>query len=159
MTRTEMLERLTVLLAGRAAEDLVFDEVSTGAQDDLERATHMARSMVANYGMSEKLGPMTYGASKRPQFLEDALPFPRHEATEETVREIDQEVRALLGQARSQAREILESRRAVLDSLAHLLLEKETIESDELRRLIGSQPDSAPPSSGPARPQTGDDTV
>lgn len=159
MSRTEMLERLTVLLAGRAAEELVFDEVSTGAQDDLERATHMARSMVAAYGMSEKLGPMTYGAGKRPQFLEDALPFPRHEAAEETVREIDQEVRALLGQARNRAREILESKRAVLDTLARLLLEKETIEGEELRRLIGSQPDSGPPSSGPARPQIGDDTV
>jgi len=138
MTRTEMLERLTVLLAGRAAEELVFDEVSTGAQDDLERATHMARSMVAAYGMSERLGPMTYGAGKRPQFLEDALPFPRHEAAEETVREIDQEVRALLGQARGRAREILEARRTVLDTLARLLLEKETIEGEELRRLIGS---------------------
>ena len=159
MTRTEMLERLTVLLAGRAAEELVFDEVSTGAQDDLERATHMARSMVATYGMSEKLGPMTYGAGKRPQFLEDALPFPRHEAAEETVREIDQEVRALLGQARSRAREILESRRTVLDTLAHLLLEKETIEGEELRRLIGIQPDSGTLSSGPARLQSRDDTA
>lgn len=123
MTRTEMLERLTVLLAGRAAEELVFEEVSTGAQDDLERATHMARSMVAPYGMSDRLGPMTYGGGKRPQFLEEALPFPRYEAAEETVREIDQEVRAPLGQARGCAREILEERRAVLDNLARLLLE------------------------------------
>ena len=135
MTRTELMERLTVLLAGRAAEELVFDEISTGAQDDLERATSMARSMVTAYGMSDKLGPMTYGG-KRPQFLEEALPFPHYEASEETVREIDQEVRALIGQARDQAREILEGHREALDRVARLLLEKETIEGEELRQLI-----------------------
>jgi cell division protease FtsH len=138
MTRTELLERLTVLLAGRAAEELVFSEVSTGAQDDLERATSMARSMVTAYGMSEKLGPMTYGAGKRPQFLEEALPFPRYEVSEDTAREIDQEVRALVGDARNKARAILEGRRETLDALARLLLEKETIEGDELRRMIGT---------------------
>jgi cell division protease FtsH len=141
MTRTELLERLTVLLAGRAAEELVFEEVSTGAQDDLERATSMARSMVAAYGMSEKLGPMTYGGGKRPQFLEEGLPFPRYEASEETVREIDQEVRALIGQARDRAREILQGRRELLDKVARLLLEKETVEGDELRGLIGKAPE------------------
>jgi cell division protease FtsH len=141
MTRTELLERLTVLLAGRAAEELVFEEVSTGAQDDLERATSMARSMVAAYGMSEKLGPMTYGGGKRPQFLEEALPFPRYEASEETVREIDQEVRSLIGQARDRAREILQGRRELLDKVARLLLEKETVEGDELRELIGAAPE------------------
>jgi cell division protease FtsH len=137
MTRTELLERLTVLLAGRAAEELVFDEISTGAQDDLERATHMARSMVAAYGMSERLGPMTYGGAKRPQFMEEALPFPIHEASEATTREIDQEVRALVGDARNRARAILQGRRESLDSVARLLLERETVEGDELRRLIG----------------------
>jgi cell division protease FtsH len=138
MTRTELLERLTVLLAGRAAEELAFAEVSTGAQDDLERATSMARSMVTAYGMSEKLGPMTYGAGKRPQFLEEALPFPRYEVSEDTAREIDQEVRALVGDARNEAKSILEARRETLDALARLLLEKETIEGDELRRVIGT---------------------
>jgi cell division protease FtsH len=144
LTRSELIERLTVLLAGRAAEELVFEEISTGAQDDLERATHMARSMVAAYGMSEKLGPMTYGAGKRPQFLEEALPFPHFEVSEETVREIDEEVRGLIGNARTRAREILEGQRETLNTLAQLLLEKETIEGDELRALIGARAKTPP---------------
>lgn len=136
MTRAELSDRLTVLLAGRSAEELVFGEMSTGTQDDLERATAMARSMVAVYGMSDKLGPVTYGGAKRPQILEEALPVPRHEVSEQTVREIDQEVRALMEQAHGRARDILGARRETLDALARELLQRETLEGDEVRRII-----------------------
>ena len=138
MTRSELLDRMTVALAGRSAEELVFQEISTGAQDDLERATRMARSMVTSYGMSEKLGPMTYGQGKQPQFMEDAFPIPRHEVSEETVREIDQEVRTLITGAHERATEVLQAQRKTLDMLAHKLLEQETIEGDELRRMISA---------------------
>ena len=138
MTRSELLDRMTVLLAGRSAEELVFQEISTGAQDDLERATRMARSMVTSYGMSDKLGPMTYGQGKQPQFLEDAFPIPRHEVSEETVREIDQEVRTLITDAHERATGVLQAQRKTLDMLAHKLLEKETIEGAELRRIISA---------------------
>jgi cell division protease FtsH len=140
MTRSELLDRLAVMLAGRAAEELVFDEISTGAQDDLERATHMARSMVASYGMSEKLGPMTYGNGKRPHFMEDAAPFPGYEVSEQTVREIDEEVRTIVDTARARALDILREKRSALDTVAHALLEKETIEGDEFRALIHGEP-------------------
>lgn len=139
MTRSELADRLTVLLAGRSAEELVFEEISTGAQDDLERATAMARSMVAAYGMSDKLGPATYGGAKRPQFLEEALPVLGHEVSEETIREIDQEVRALMEQAHARARDILGTQRETLDILAHKLLEQETLEGDEVRRIIAAR--------------------
>ncbi len=136
MTRSELLDRLTVLLAGRVAEELTFQEISTGAQDDLDRATSTARSMVVEYGMSEKLGPMTYERGRRSLFLEPALPLPRVEVSEETAREIDCEVRTLVTEAHQRARKILEAQRDTLDTLAHTLLEKETIEGDELRAII-----------------------
>jgi cell division protease FtsH len=141
MTRSELSDRLTVLLAGRSAEELVFEEISTGAQDDLERATAMARSMVAAYGMSDKLGPVTYGGAKRPQFLEEAVPVLGHEVSEQTIREIDQEVRALMEQAHARARDILGTQRETLDILAHKLLEQETMEGDEVRRIIAARRD------------------
>lgn len=143
MTRSELLDRLTVFLAGRTAEELVFEEISTGAQDDLERATSMARSMVAAYGMSDKLGPMTYGPGKRPQFLEEVMPLYGREISEETAREIDQEVRTLMTEAHRRAHTILEAQRDILDTLAHKLLEKETIEGDELREIISTMRQTA----------------
>ncbi len=146
ITRSELLERLTVLLAGRTAEELVFREISTGAQDDLERATSMARSMVSAYGMSEKLGPMTYGPGKRPQFLEEVMPLYGREISEETAREIDQEVRTLMTEAHQRAHTILETQRDILDTLAYKLLEKETIEGDELREIISTMRQATPTS-------------
>jgi len=153
MTRSELTDRMTVLLGGRTAEELVFGEISTGAQDDLERATSMGRSMVADYGMSEKLGPMTYGPGRRAQFLADSMQFPQHEIAEETVREVDREVRALMDQAHEHARSVLEAQRSTLDALAHKLLEQETIEGDELRRIVAAgrtQAGVAPAASGEA---------
>ncbi|MDX1251789.1 MAG: ATP-dependent zinc metalloprotease FtsH [Gammaproteobacteria bacterium] len=137
MTRTELLDRLTVLLGGRTAEELVFNEVSTGAQDDLVKATDMARSMVTAYGMSEKLGPMTYEPGRRPLFLEPGMAAPRAELSEETAREIDCEVRALINEAHERAKKILATQRDILETLTRILLEKETVEGDELRALIG----------------------
>jgi cell division protease FtsH len=128
------------MLGGRTAEEVVFNEISTGAQDDLDRASRMARSMVAEYGMSDKLGPATYGAGRRPLLLEETLPPSRPEVSEATMRELDEEVRALVGDAHNRAREILASRREVLDRLAHALLEKETLEGDELRAIVGEAP-------------------
>jgi cell division protease FtsH len=138
MTRSELLDRLTTLLAGRVAEELTFQEISTGAQDDLERATNIARSMVVEYGMSEKLGPMTYERGRRPLFLEPAMALSRLEVSEETAREIDCEVRTLVNGAHERARKTLEAQQDTLDALAHTLLEKETVEGDELRTLIAA---------------------
>jgi cell division protease FtsH len=140
LTRSELLDRLTVLMGGRTAEELVFQEISTGAQDDLARATDIARSMVMQYGMSETLGPQTYEQGQPSPFLDPAAPRPRLEVSEETCRDIDREVHTLIAQAHERAHKILVAQRAILDALAHLLLEKETIEGDELRAMMQTTP-------------------
>jgi len=145
MTRAELMDKLTCLLGGRAAEELVFGEVSTGAQDDLVKATNIARSMVLEYGMSEKLGVVAF-REERPQFLQvTPLPTPK-EYSEETAREIDAEVREIVEGARRKAKDILRARRPILDKVAKVLLEREVIEGEELKRLFegkGDGPDQA----------------
>ncbi len=145
MTRAELMDKLTCLLGGRAAEELVFGEVSTGAQDDLVKATNIARSMVLEYGMSEKLGVVAF-REERPQFLQvTPLPTPK-EYSEETAREIDAEVREIVEGARRKAKDILRARRPILDKVAKVLLEREVIEGEELKRLLegkGDGPDQA----------------
>jgi cell division protease FtsH len=136
ITKPELLDRLTVLMGGRTAEDLVFQEISTGAQDDLTRATDITRSMVLQYGMSERLGPQTYEQGHSSLFLDPTLPRPRLKVSEETCRDIDREVHTLIPEAHERAHKILVVQRAILDTLAHLLLEKETIEWDELRAMM-----------------------
>jgi cell division protease FtsH len=138
MTRSELLDRLTVLMGGRTAEELAFHEISTGAQDDLARGTEIARSMVMQYGMSDKLGPQTYEQGHPQIFLDPTMPRPRLEVSEETARDIDREVHTLIAEAHERAHKILEVQRATLDTLARLLLEKETVEGDELRAMIGA---------------------
>ena len=92
ITRSELLDRLTVLMGGRTAEELIFQEVSTGAQDDLAGATDIVGSMVLPYGMSERLGPQTYEQGHASLFLYPTLPRTRLEVSEETRRDIDLEV-------------------------------------------------------------------
>jgi cell division protease FtsH len=139
ITRSELQDRLAVLLAGRAAEELIFQEISTGAQNDLEQATQIARSMVVAYGMSEKLGPTAYEQGRRPLFLEAGMPIPQAEVSEETAREIDCEVRALVNEAYAKARSTLIAQRDTLTTLAKTLLEKETVEGEEVRNLIAAR--------------------
>jgi cell division protease FtsH len=140
MTRSELLDRLTVLMGGRTAEELIFQEISTGAQDDLARATDIARSMVLQYGMSERLGPQTYEQGHPSLFLDPTMPRPRLEVSEETARDIDREVHSLIAEAHERAHKILETQRPTLDTLAHLLLERETVEGDELRAMMQATP-------------------
>jgi cell division protease FtsH len=135
ITRAELADRICVLFGGRAAESLVFDEISTGAADDLDKATEIARDMVTRFGMGGALGQMTY---ERPRhaFLGDtgdSLFQPRN-YSEETAREIDCAVRELLDSAYQRARAILTEERAVLEKAAKLLLERETLSGDEIPR-------------------------
>lgn len=133
MTRTELLDRLAVLLGGRVAEEIKFNEVSTGAQNDLERATEIAMSMVREYGMSEKMGPMTF-QRKKPQFLE--LGYQSRELSEEISKNIDNEVQKIIFNTYARVKEILVENKDHLETLAKLLLEKEVIEGEELRRIM-----------------------
>jgi cell division protease FtsH len=137
MTRAELLDRLDVLLGGRVAEELIFGDVSTGAQDDLQRATDMARHMVARYGMSEALGLATFESPRQALFL-NVPSMAQREYSEETARRIDDEIRALLETAHRRVRETLTAKRETLTSLAKLLIEKEVVSRDDLTALLAS---------------------
>ncbi|MFN6992584.1 MAG: ATP-dependent zinc metalloprotease FtsH [Aquincola tertiaricarbonis] len=138
MRRSELLDRLDVLLAGRVAEQLVFEDVSTGAENDLQRATDMARHMVTHYGMSEALGLATYDARPTPLYLNGPmLPEPRS-FSERTAEAIDGEVRRLLDEARDRVTQTLRTNRETLEALAALLLEKEVVDRKMLDGLMAS---------------------
>jgi cell division protease FtsH len=137
MTREELLDRLSVLLGGRVAEELVFGDISTGAQNDLQRATDIARSMVAEYGMSEKMGLVTYTREKRPLYLETGMASSAREYSDETAQLIDAEVARLMNEAHDRVRKILSEKREQLELLTRTLLTKETILGDEVREILG----------------------
>jgi cell division protease FtsH len=137
MTQSELESRIQVLLAGTLAEEMVYADVSTGAQNDLERASEMARAMVMDYGMS-RLGRVTYRESPRSPFLAAAgadVPNARSHS-EETAREIDQEVRRIVDAGIEQVRRILETRRVALEAVARRLIECEVIDGTELRDIV-----------------------
>ena len=135
MTRAELLDRLDVLLGGRVAEELVFGDISTGAQDDLQRATDMARHMVTRYGMSEALGLATFEAPRQALFL-NVPSMAQREYSEETARRIDAEIEQLLETAHGRVRETLGKKRMILDALAKRLIEKEVVDRAALTQLI-----------------------
>jgi cell division protease FtsH len=135
MTRAELETRLCVLLGGRVAEEITFGDVSTGAQDDLQKATDIARSMVTEYGMSERLGLRTFERERRGLFL-DTPWATKKDYSEEKAAAIDKEVEDILEQAHRQVQELLTTQKPLLEQLARLLLEKEVLEGDELRRTI-----------------------
>ncbi len=137
MTKTELEDKLCVMLGGRVAEEIIFKVVSTGAQNDLQRAATIARSMVTEYGMTEKFGPLTFEKERRPMFLDIGMQQGVKEYSEETAREIDQEVKRFVDAAYSKARAILSENRDKLAALAAILLEKETVEGDEVRKILG----------------------
>ena len=136
MTETELLDRLCVLLGGRVAEEIIFEEVSTGAHNDLGRATDIAKSMVKEYGMSKKLGYVTFERERKPLFLDLSPSFGTKDYSEETAREIDNEVRRIIEESYERVKTTLNDKRALLGKVAHTLLEKETIGGEELRVLI-----------------------
>ncbi len=156
MSRRELIARMTVMMGGRVAEELGFNEITTGAQNDLETATDLARRMVCEFGMSERLGNLTYGRRERQMFLGRDL-FEERNYSEQTAVLIDEEIRSLVDTCHEQARRVLTEHRADLDRLAGVLLEKEVLDGDEGKRLIGvlpaatnnadPGPTSAPPTS------------
>jgi cell division protease FtsH len=137
MTRAELLDRLDVLLGGRVAEEIIFGDVSTGAHDDLQRASDLARHMVTQYGMSDELGLATFEKPQPPLFLNGAVAGERP-YSEETARTIDREVRKLLADAHIRVRETLSEQRAVLETLAKSLIEKEVVDREALMALLAS---------------------
>jgi len=145
MTRSELLDRVAVLLGGRVAEEQVFGEISTGAQNDLQRATDIARAMVTEYGMSDLLGLVTYQHAHQPMFLPEN--FTSSKTYSETkATQIDEEISRVIEKAHERVRKILSERRKVLDDLAHLLSQKEIVQGQELREMMSkSTPGMATP--------------
>jgi cell division protease FtsH len=135
MTQPELESRIQVLLAGTVAEELAFDDVSTGAQNDLERASAIARSMVMDYGMSH-LGRVNYRESSRSPFLSTGDMTREHSHSEQTAREIDQEVKRIVDESIEKVRNILENRMASLRAVSNRLLEREVVDADELKKII-----------------------
>jgi len=135
VTREEFVDELAMLLGGRVAEEIVFGDVTTGAQNDLDRATKIARGMVTEYGMSEKLGPLTLGQKQGEVFLgRDFGSQP--DSSPQVAFEIDSEIREFIDRAHDEALEILTEQKDKLDILAAALIERETIEKDELTQLL-----------------------
>jgi cell division protease FtsH len=135
-TEAELKDQLAVLLAGRTAEHIVLESVSTGAQNDLEKATEIARNMVCYLGMSKKLGPLVYGQRQQLQFLSTDFAEQRN-YSEETARIVDAEIRQLIDEAEQRALTILTAHRHQLQQLAELLQEKEVILREEMLALWG----------------------
>lgn len=135
MSKSELLNKIATLLGGRAAEEIVFEDISTGAHNDLARATDIARSMVKEYGMSPKIGQVYFAREKRNHFLnipmEGAVEY-----SEATAELIDNEVKEIINDQFTKTRKILEERRDVLDKGARLLLEKEKIEGEEIKMFL-----------------------
>ena len=136
LTRGELEDRIAVLLGGRAAEEVVYGEISTGAHNDLERATEMARLMVTQYGMSEQLGPMTFGGGQQAMFLRGAGLGQERDYSEATARVIDHETRSIIDRIYDRVRDLVTTKKKVLMDAAAELKTRETLEGDRLRQLL-----------------------
>jgi len=137
-SRQYILAMITYALGGRAAEEIVFNEVSTGAGNDIERATELARKMVCEWGMSERLGPLNYGSKHQEVFL--GRDFGRvRDYSEETAVAIDSEVRHIVSECMENARRILTDHIDILHRLAKTLIERETLTASEIDRIIAGE--------------------
>ena len=149
MSQSQFEDQIATMMGGRAAELLVFDEVTTGASSDLERSTDIARQMVTRYGMSRKLGPRTFGKTSELVFLGRDIAETRN-YSEAVAEQIDDEVTEIIMRAHERATEVLRSHREHLDSISEYLLEQETMEVADMEALLrGEEPE---PSSDPPLP-------
>ncbi len=135
MQKGDLLNQMKVLLGGRAAEEIAIGEISTGAQNDLQRVSDLARSMVTEWGMSERLGTVSF-EQRRSRFLDMGMPAERGNYSNETAQTIDDEVKQLIAGAHNEARRILREQRDLLERVTRRLLEKEVMEGDELREMM-----------------------
>ena len=150
MGREYMLNAIAVLFGGRIAEELFMNQMTTGASNDFERATSLARDMVTRYGMSDLLGPMVYGENEGEVFLGRSITRTVN-MSEETMRKVDAEIRKIIDQQYAVARKLLEENRDKVEAMARALLELETIDSDQIDDIMAGRPPRPPkPTPGPA---------
>jgi cell division protease FtsH len=138
-TKAEFISEIAVLLAGHVTEKEIFQEVTTGATSDLRRATALARLLITDYGMSEKLGPRTYGEKEEMIFLGREI-HEQRDYSEKVAEKIDEEINNFINQAITKATEIIRSKKEELEKIVATLLEKETIEKDEFEKIVGEKP-------------------
>jgi cell division protease FtsH len=156
-SRSALMDQLAMILGGRAAEELVFNEITTGAANDLERATAMARQMVTRLGMSEKLGPRVFGSDPHQPFLGRELGA-EPSYSEEMAQEIDEEIYRLIDDAHQRAGKVLLDHQEALHKIAAILIEHETIDKEQFERLLHGEPagsmltDDTPPKPTTTRP-------
>jgi cell division protease FtsH len=142
MTLPELEDQITVMLGGRAAEELIYHGViSTGATDDLQRASELIRQMVTRFGMTERLGQLTYGAQHSTPFLRSHLVTEERNYSEKTSEAIDEEVRLISDQLYQRAKTLLTSRMAEVERIAQALMEKETLDRQQIEQLLPRPPD------------------
>ncbi|MFH1288516.1 MAG: ATP-dependent zinc metalloprotease FtsH [bacterium] len=140
ITKSELMNRMIVLLGGRVAEKMIFNEITTGAQNDLERATEAAHKMVCEYGMSEKLGPVTFGKKNEQVFLGRDIVKDKN-YSEKTAVEIDEEIRKIIEDCYSRAKTLLEEKKDKLNILANILLGKEVLDAEDVDVILKSTPE------------------
>jgi cell division protease FtsH len=145
MTKAELQDQITVMLGGQAAEEMTFQgEISTGAANDLERASELARQMVTRFGMSNRMGHITYGRPLSGRFLQSPFTPEERNYSEKTAEEIDEEVHKLVDECYERSRAIVRSRQKQLERIAAELIEKETLDREDLERLLQpSEPEKA----------------
>jgi len=154
-TKSTLMDQLAMTLGGRAAEELVFHEVTTGAANDLEKVTHTSKQMIMRYGMSEKLGPRVLGRDHDMPFLGREMGA-QPDYSDEIAREIDDEIRRVIEEARESAHRVLREHLDELHRLSAILIERETIDKDQFERLLAGEPESSvfveeePPAPAPA---------
>jgi cell division protease FtsH len=157
LQRRDLMGQLATLLGGRTAEEIALGEISTGAQNDLQRATDIARAMVTEWGMSERLGAINFDHGRRNRFLDVPQGNERGPYSEDTARAIDEEVKMIVTEAHNDARRILLDKRDLLEIVTRRLLEKEVMEGDELRAILDkaqSSSDAIPATEAPATQST-----
>ena len=140
MQKQDLMNQMAVLLGGRSAEEVALGEISTGAQNDLQRASDLARSMVTEWGMSDRMGVVHFEPARRNRFLDVPLPAERGPYSEDTAQLIDAEVKQLITHAHQEARRILRDQRELLERVTRRLLEQEVMEGEELRAMIAAGP-------------------
>ncbi|MCD4690822.1 ATP-dependent zinc metalloprotease FtsH, partial [bacterium] len=141
LPKKHWLDELAGLMGGRAAEEAVFNDITTGASSDIRYATEVARSMVCNLGMSEKLGPVSFGHAKRQVFLGREMAYP-DEISDKTAELIDSEIRRFVDESLERARTLIRDNKDKLHSLANELLERETLTGEDVEKILGKRPDS-----------------
>jgi cell division protease FtsH len=158
MDKERMLSMIAVLFGGRIAEEVFMNQMTTGASNDFERATHMARDMVTRYGMSDVLGPMVYAENEGEVFLGRSITKTVN-MSEETMRKVDAEIRRIIDEQYALARRLIEENRDKVEAMTKALLDWETIDSDQIDDIVSGKPPRPPKSSGSTPPAGGKPTA